>query len=143
MPLERPRERQPFEFMASTVSSEKPKAQIIHEVARLLRRVRDEGKLTIAVVGPAVVHTGAAPELARLVEAGYVGAVFGGNAVATHDIESALYGTSLGVDIGRGLSGARRARAPPAGDQHHPRLRQHRGGRRTGRADPAASCTRS
>jgi len=111
LPLERPRESQPFEFMASAVSSEKPKAQIIHEVARLLRRVRDEGKLTIAVVGPAVVHTGAAAQLARLIEAGYVGALFGGNAVATHDIEAALYGTSLGIDMETG--------APVAGGHEH------------------------
>lgn len=112
LPLERPRESQPFEFMASTVSSEKPKAQILHEVSRLLRQVRDRGGLTIAVVGPAVVHTGAAPSLARLVEAGYVGAVFGGNAVATHDIEAALFGTSLGIDLASG--------APvPGGHEHH------------------------
>ena len=82
LPLERPRESQPFEFMASAVSSEKPKAQIVHEVAHILRQVKGEGRLTIAVVGPAVVHTGAAPSLARLIEAGYIGAVFGGNAVA-------------------------------------------------------------
>ena len=102
LPLERPRESQPFEFMASNVSSEKPKAQILHEVANILRQVKEEGRLTIAVVGPAVVHTGAAPQLARLIEAGYVGAVFGGNAVATHDIESCLYGTSLGIHLGEG-----------------------------------------
>ncbi len=103
VPLARPRESQPFEFMASAVSSEKPKAQIVHEVARLLRRVRDEGKLTIAVVGPAVVHTGSAAQLARLIRAGYVGALFGGNAVATHDIESNLFGTSLGIDMETGM----------------------------------------
>ena len=102
LPLERPRESQPFEFMASAVSSEKPKAQIVREVARELRQVRAEGRLTIAVVGPAVVHTGAAPHLARLIEAGFVGAVFGGNAVATHDIESNLYGTSLGISLREG-----------------------------------------
>jgi lysine-ketoglutarate reductase/saccharopine dehydrogenase-like protein (TIGR00300 family) len=112
LPLERSRESQPFEFMGSAVSSEKPKAQIIHEVARLLRRVRDEGRLTIAVVGPAVVHTGAAAQLARLIEAGYVGVVFGGNAVATHDIESALYGTSLGIDMEEG-------KPVPGGHEHH------------------------
>ena len=112
LPLERPRESQPFEFMASAVSSEKPKAQIVHEVARLLRHVRDEGKLTIAVVGPAVIHTGAAPHLARLIEAGYVGAVFGGNAVATHDIESALFGTSLGISLTEGTP-------IPGGHEHH------------------------
>jgi lysine-ketoglutarate reductase/saccharopine dehydrogenase-like protein (TIGR00300 family) len=102
LPLERSRESQPFEFMASAVSSEKPKAQIVHEVAHILGQVRDEGRLTIAVVGPAVVHTGAAPQLARLIEAGYIGAVFGGNAVATHDIEACLYGTSLGIHLGEG-----------------------------------------
>jgi lysine-ketoglutarate reductase/saccharopine dehydrogenase-like protein (TIGR00300 family) len=112
LPLERSRERQPFEFMASAVSSEKPKAQIVHEVAHVLRQVKSEGRLTIAVVGPAVVHTGAAPELARLIEAGYIGCVFGGNAVATHDIESDLFGTSLGINLASG--------APvPGGHEHH------------------------
>jgi len=112
LPLERSRESQPFEFMASAVSSEKPKAQIVREVAKLLRQVKEEGKLTIAVVGPAVVHTGAAPSLARLIEAGYVGAVFGGNAVATHDIESNLFGTSLGIDLKLGMP-------VPGGHEHH------------------------
>jgi len=112
LPLERPRESQPFEFMASAVSSEKPKAQIVHEVAYILRQVKKEGRLTIAVVGPAVVHTGAAPSLARLIEAGYVGAVFGGNAVATHDIESDLYGTSLGISLKEGTPVA-------GGHEHH------------------------
>jgi len=112
LPLERSRQSQPFEFMASAVSSEKPKAQIVHEVARELRQVKEQGKLTIAVVGPAVVHTGAAPSLARLIEAGYVGAVFGGNAVATHDIESDLYGTSLGISLKEGTPVA-------GGHEHH------------------------
>jgi lysine-ketoglutarate reductase/saccharopine dehydrogenase-like protein (TIGR00300 family) len=98
--------------MASAVSSEKPKAQIVREVARLLRRVRDEDRLTIAVVGPAVVHTGSAAQLARLISAGYVGALFGGNAVATHDIEAALYGTSLGIDMKTGMP-------VPGGHEHH------------------------
>lgn len=112
LPLERPRESQPFEFMASAVSSEKPKAQIVHEVARELRKVKKDGKLTIAVVGPAVVHTGAAPHLARLIEAGYIGAVFGGNAIATHDIESNLFGTSLGISLKEGTAFA-------GGHEHH------------------------
>jgi lysine-ketoglutarate reductase/saccharopine dehydrogenase-like protein (TIGR00300 family) len=112
LPLQRPRESQPFEFMASAVSSEKPKARIVHEVARLLRRVRDEGRLTIAVVGPAVVHTGSAAQLARLIGSGYVGALFGGNAVATHDVESALFGTSLGIDMKTGMP-------VPGGHEHH------------------------
>jgi lysine-ketoglutarate reductase/saccharopine dehydrogenase-like protein (TIGR00300 family) len=102
-PLERPRDKQAFEFMSSAVSSEKPKAQVVADVARMLRETRDAGRDVIAVVGPAVVHTGAAQELARLVEAGYVSVLFGGNAVATHDIESALYGTSLGVALETGV----------------------------------------
>jgi lysine-ketoglutarate reductase/saccharopine dehydrogenase-like protein (TIGR00300 family) len=112
MPIERPREKQPFEFMSSAVSSEKPKAQIVGEVARLLRRTREDGKRIIAVVGPTVVHTGAAGHLARLIELGYVDVMFGGNAVATHDIESALYGTSLGVRLDDG-------HLVPAGHEHH------------------------
>jgi lysine-ketoglutarate reductase/saccharopine dehydrogenase-like protein (TIGR00300 family) len=101
-PLERPRDKQAFEFMSSAVSSEKPKAQVVADVARMLRETRDAGRDVIAVVGPAVVHTGAAQELARLVQAGYVSVLFGGNAVATHDIEAALYGTSLGVALETG-----------------------------------------
>jgi lysine-ketoglutarate reductase/saccharopine dehydrogenase-like protein (TIGR00300 family) len=102
-PLERPRDKQAFEFMSSAVSSEKPKAQVVADVARMLRETRAAGRDVIAVVGPAVVHTGAAPELARLVEMGYVSVLFGGNAVATHDIESALFGTSLGVGLEDGI----------------------------------------
>ncbi|MDZ4064893.1 MAG: TIGR00300 family protein, partial [Coriobacteriia bacterium] len=101
-PQERPRTSQAFEFMSSAVSSEKPKAQVVAEVARMLREVRERGEGAIVVAGPAVIHTGAAPHLARLVEMGYVSVLFGGNAVAVHDIESALYGTSLGVSMTEG-----------------------------------------
>jgi lysine-ketoglutarate reductase/saccharopine dehydrogenase-like protein (TIGR00300 family) len=102
-PHERPRDKQTFEFMSSAVSSEKPKEQVVAEVARMLRDTRAAGRDVIAVVGPAVVHTGAAQHVARLVELGYVSVLFGGNAVATHDIESALYGTSLGVGLEDGV----------------------------------------
>ena len=102
-PQERPRDKQAFEFMSSAVSSEKPKAQVVADVAKMLRDTKAEGRDVIAVVGPAVVHTGAADELARLVKMGYITVLFGGNAVATHDIESALYGTSLGVALSDGI----------------------------------------
>lgn len=102
-PQERPRERQAFEFMNSAVSSEKPKAQVVAEVARVLREAKAAGKAIIVVAGPAVIHTGAAPHLARMVQQGYVSVLFGGNAVAVHDIESALYGTSLGVSLAEGV----------------------------------------
>jgi lysine-ketoglutarate reductase/saccharopine dehydrogenase-like protein (TIGR00300 family) len=111
-PQERPREKQQFEFMASAVSSEKPKAQVVAEVARMLRTTREAGREVIAVVGPAVVHTGAVDHLARLVELGYVSVLFGGNAIAVHDIESAMYGTSLGVSILEGTP-------MHGGHQHH------------------------
>ena len=89
--------------MSSVVSSEKPKALVIGEVAELMRRTKDEGGRSSRVLGPAVVHTGAAPAVARLVRAGWVDVVFGGNAVATHDIEAALFGTSLGVSLHEGM----------------------------------------
>ncbi|MBN1193201.1 MAG: TIGR00300 family protein [Coriobacteriia bacterium] len=111
-PLERPRDRQEFEFMNSEVSSEKPKALVVRDVARVLRKVRERGQSIILVVGPAVVHTGAARHLARLVRAGYVSVLFGGNAVAVHDIESALYGTSLGVSMDVGVPAV-------GGHEHH------------------------
>jgi lysine-ketoglutarate reductase/saccharopine dehydrogenase-like protein (TIGR00300 family) len=112
IPIERPRDKADFEFMNSAVSSEKPKAQIVHEVAQLLRRTKEEGRTAIAVVGPAVVHTGAAEHLARLFAMGYLTVMFGGNAVATHDCESALYGTSLGVRLDDGA-------IVPGGHEHH------------------------
>jgi lysine-ketoglutarate reductase/saccharopine dehydrogenase-like protein (TIGR00300 family) len=111
-PLERPRDKQDFEFMNSEVSSEKPKALVIRDVAHMLERVRERGRSIIFVVGPAVVHTGAAAHLARLVRAGYVSVLFGGNAVAVHDIESALYGTSLGVSMEAGMPAV-------GGHEHH------------------------
>lgn len=112
VPLERPREKHAFEFMNSAVSSEKPKAQIVAEVARLLRRTKEQGRTAIAVVGPAVVHTGAAGDLARLFDMGYLTVMFGGNAVAAHDVEWALYGTSLGVRLDDGS-------IVPGGHEHH------------------------
>jgi lysine-ketoglutarate reductase/saccharopine dehydrogenase-like protein (TIGR00300 family) len=111
-PVERPRDKQEFEFMNSEVSSEKPKALVIRDVATMLRRVRARGQSIILVVGPAVVHTGAAQHLARLVRMGYVSVMFGGNAVAVHDIESALYGTSLGVSMEVGVPAV-------GGHEHH------------------------
>jgi lysine-ketoglutarate reductase/saccharopine dehydrogenase-like protein (TIGR00300 family) len=111
-PQERPRDKQAFEFMASEVSSEKPKTQVVAQVARILRESRAAGKRIIAVVGPAVVHTGAGKDLARLVRMGYVSVLFGGNAVATHDIESALHGTSLGVSLDEGTLAV-------GGHEHH------------------------
>ncbi|MCA1710650.1 MAG: TIGR00300 family protein [Actinobacteria bacterium] len=91
-----------FEFMSSSVSSEKPQALLVRQIAQRMREVKADGQKILWVGGPAVVHTGAAPAMVALVENGYVDVLFAGNALATHDIESALYGTSLGVDLAQG-----------------------------------------
>ena len=91
-----------FGFMESDVSSEKPQAVLVRQVADGMREAKAVGKKVLWVGGPGVVHTGAAPAMVALVEAGFVDVLFAGNALATHDIESALYGTSLGVDLARG-----------------------------------------
>jgi lysine-ketoglutarate reductase/saccharopine dehydrogenase-like protein (TIGR00300 family) len=102
-PLERSTERRSvFEFMASSVSSEKPKSAVIREVAAEMRLARQSGGKILVVAGPAVVHTGAGEHFERLIEQGYVNLLFAGNALAVHDIEHALYGTSLGVYLERG-----------------------------------------
>jgi lysine-ketoglutarate reductase/saccharopine dehydrogenase-like protein (TIGR00300 family) len=98
-PLERPRGASPFEFMTSDVSSEKPKDRLVTEVAARIRAAKAAGGKVLAVCGPAVVHTGAAPYLATLVRSGWVDVLFAGNGFAAHDIESNVLGTSLGVSL--------------------------------------------
>jgi lysine-ketoglutarate reductase/saccharopine dehydrogenase-like protein (TIGR00300 family) len=101
-----------FEFMKSDVSSEKPQALLVRQIAQQMRDIKDEGRKILWVGGPAVVHTGAAPAMVALVEAGFVDILFAGNALATHDIEAALFGTSLGVDLQQG-------RGVEHGHEHH------------------------
>jgi lysine-ketoglutarate reductase/saccharopine dehydrogenase-like protein (TIGR00300 family) len=103
-----------FEFMASPVSSEKPKGVTVREIAAAMRRTRAAGDKILAVLGPAVVHTGSGEHICRLIRDGYLHVLFAGNALATHDIEQALYGTSLGVSLDRGL---------PAEEGHEHHLR--------------------
>jgi lysine-ketoglutarate reductase/saccharopine dehydrogenase-like protein (TIGR00300 family) len=99
-PLERPRGASPFEFMSSEVSSEKPKALLVAQVAQRITRARAAGAKVLAVCGPAVIHTGAGGDLARLVRLGMIDVLFAGNGFAAHDIESAVLETSLGVPLG-------------------------------------------
>jgi lysine-ketoglutarate reductase/saccharopine dehydrogenase-like protein (TIGR00300 family) len=103
-----------FEFMASPVSSEKPKGATVREIAAAMRRTKDAGQRILAVLGPAVVHTGGSDWVSRLIRAGYLQVLFAGNALATHDMEQAFYGTSLGVSLDRGL---------PAEEGHEHHLR--------------------
>src|SRR5258708_30154577 len=100
--VSRPRGMLSFEFMNSEVSSEKPKSLIVADVAQRLRQGREGGGKTLAVCGPAVIHTGAGPDLARLVRAGWINVLFAGNGFATHDLESNVLGTSLGVSLHEG-----------------------------------------
>ncbi|HYA45105.1 MAG TPA: TIGR00300 family protein [Acidimicrobiales bacterium] len=96
-----------FAFMTSQVSSEKPKVVTVERVAARVRQARGRGggrkaRAVLAVCGPAVVHTGAAPAVAALVREGWIQVVFAGNGFATHDIEAAVLGTALGVPLGGG-----------------------------------------
>jgi lysine-ketoglutarate reductase/saccharopine dehydrogenase-like protein (TIGR00300 family) len=124
IPLEKPTgaARQAFEFMSSDVSSEKPKALLVQQVADQMRAVKEAGKRILWVAGPAVVHTGSAPDLCALIRAGYVDAFFAGNGVAAHDIESHMFGTSLGVYLAQGIPAEH-------GHEHHIRaineIRRH------------------
>ncbi len=101
-PFERDRERETFAFMQSNVSSEKAKVLMIHEIARHMQETRERNGKILFVLGPAVIHTGAGRYVAELLRRGYVQVIFGGNAIITHDVESALFGTSLGVDLRSG-----------------------------------------
>lgn len=96
---QRARRKAVFEFMASAVSSEKPRHALLIEIARELLAVLRSGKRVLVVGGPAIIHTGAGPYLAELIRDGYVNALYAGNALAVHDIESQFFGTSLGVNL--------------------------------------------
>src|SRR5215471_8064654 len=88
--------------MQSTVSTEKVKVIAIHEIARQMKETRERNGKILFVLGPAVIHTGAGRYVADLIRRGYVQVIFGGNAIITHDIEAALFGTSLGVNLRTG-----------------------------------------
>ena len=101
-PFERARERETFAFMQSNVSSEKVKVLAIHEIAEQMKEIRAHDGKILFVLGPAVIHTGAGRYIAELIRRGYIQVIFGGNAIVTHDIEAALFGTSLGVNLRTG-----------------------------------------
>jgi lysine-ketoglutarate reductase/saccharopine dehydrogenase-like protein (TIGR00300 family) len=114
MPAEQAPRQSLFEFMSSAVSSEKPKGVTVSEIAAAMKRTRDAGEKILAVLGPAVVHTGSVEHITKLIRMGYLNVLFAGNALATHDIEQCLFGTSLGVFLDRGL---------PAEEGHEHHLR--------------------
>ncbi len=118
LPLERPRERDVFSFMEAQVSAERPHGHIIADVARRMQTLRDgqksgskDGKVLLAA-GPAIIHAGGRDALTWLIDSGFIHVLFCGNALAAHDMEAHLYGTSLGYRLSAG-------RAVPHGHEHH------------------------
>lgn len=111
-------EGEAFRFMSSGVSTERPKARLIRDVAIAIREAHAAKKKVLLVGGPAIVHSGSAPLLAALIENGFIDVLFGGNALAAHDIEASMFGTSLGIELARGTNA-------PHGHQHHLRAINH------------------
>lgn len=100
IPQERPREGVDiFQFMSSNSSSERPTQQIARKVANDLYNIRKYGGKIIAVSGPVLIHSGAAESFSKLIRMGYVNGLLAGNALAVHDVENALMGTSLGMQV--------------------------------------------
>jgi lysine-ketoglutarate reductase/saccharopine dehydrogenase-like protein (TIGR00300 family) len=106
------RNTQEFSFMGSGVSSERRVELVVEQIAWELRQLRDQGGKVVVTAGPVVIHTGGSQHLARLIREGYVQGLLGGNAIAVHDIEQSMMGTSLGVDMKRGV-------AVRGGHRHH------------------------
>jgi lysine-ketoglutarate reductase/saccharopine dehydrogenase-like protein (TIGR00300 family) len=108
IPHERPREGVDiFQFMSSSSSSERPTQQIARKVANDIYKIKEsEGKIAV-VAGPVVVHSGASEALAKLIRMGYIHGLLAGNALAVHDIENSLMGTSLGMQVNDGTLAVR------------------------------------
>lgn len=97
------RDRLGFAFMANDISSERRTETAVRKIAELIRQSKKEGGRIAFVAGPVVVHTGAVGAFSDLIRGGFVDALLSGNALAVHDVEHSLYGTSLGVDLEHGV----------------------------------------
>lgn len=103
LPEERPREGiDIFQFMSSSSSSERPTLQIARKIARDIYNTKSTGGKIVVTAGPVVVHSGAAEFLAKMIRMGYIDGLLTGNALAVHDIENSLFGTSLGMNVKNG-----------------------------------------
>jgi lysine-ketoglutarate reductase/saccharopine dehydrogenase-like protein (TIGR00300 family) len=96
------RDKPTFGFMSNDVSSERRVEVAVSRVADMLRQARAAGEKIAFVAGPVVVHTGGGEYFCELIRLGFVDVVLAGNALAVHDIEAALSGTSLGIDLDTG-----------------------------------------
>lgn len=99
----RERDRLGFVFMSSNVSSERRVEGSVSRIADMIREVKKSGGRIAVVAGPVVVHTGGVEHFSKIIRAGYIDTVLAGNALAVHDIEYALSGTSLGIDLAEGI----------------------------------------
>ncbi|MEP6575007.1 MAG: TIGR00300 family protein [Nitrososphaerota archaeon] len=108
LPEERPRQGiDIFQFMSSSSSSERPTLQIARKIAMDIHLTKKAGGKIIVTAGPVIVHSGAAESLAKMIRLGYVNGLLSGNALAVHDIENALMGTSLGMNVKDGTLAVR------------------------------------
>ena len=96
------RDKPTFGFMSNEVSSERRVETSVKRVAEMMRRVKAAGGKIAFVAGPVMVHTGGGQYFCELIRLGYVNVLLSGNALAVHDIEVALSGTSLGIDLSSG-----------------------------------------
>ncbi|MEM4279639.1 MAG: TIGR00300 family protein [Archaeoglobaceae archaeon] len=112
IPPERPRKSTYFEFMGGKVSSERPTEKMIEMIAKEIVELKKSGGKIAVVAGPAVNHTAARDALAGMIRDGFVDLLLSGNALAVHDIEISIFGTSLGMDIKTG-------KPVPGGNRHH------------------------
>jgi lysine-ketoglutarate reductase/saccharopine dehydrogenase-like protein (TIGR00300 family) len=108
------RDRHGFAFMTNEISSERRVEVGVSRIAAMMRDVRASGGRIAVVAGPVVVHTGGSTHFQELIRAGFVNVLLAGNALAVHDAEQALFGTSLGVDLDTG-------KAIEGGHRHHMR----------------------
>jgi lysine-ketoglutarate reductase/saccharopine dehydrogenase-like protein (TIGR00300 family) len=97
------RDRLGFAFMVNEISSERRTATVVRKVAEMMQQIKAEGGRIVFVAGPVVIHTGGSQAFCEIIRRGYVDALLAGNAIAVHDIEHVLYGTSLGVDLEHGI----------------------------------------
>jgi lysine-ketoglutarate reductase/saccharopine dehydrogenase-like protein (TIGR00300 family) len=97
------RDRLGFAFMSNDISSERRAATVVRKVAEIMQQIKAEGGRIVFVAGPVVIHTGGSQAFCEIIRRGYVDALLAGNAIAVHDIEHILFGTSLGVDLEHGI----------------------------------------
>jgi arginine dihydrolase len=114
VPEFRARDRLGFAFMTNEISSERRVEVGVRRIAAMMREAKKNGERIAFVAGPVVVHTGGGSYFSDLIRRGYVDVLLAGNALAVHDVEQALFGTSLGVDMETG-------KAIEGGHRHHMR----------------------